>query len=217
MQQLPPERPVPITFISYAENFEDVMLWRALGGTSGDFYIDLGAHDPQQDSAENFAALRFNLEGFGAGRARLFHHALRSVDGEMPFHRDLENSGNFSLNLDAMRDRTFETVTVPVRDTAAWMEEAVPPGAPLIWKSDTQGYDEGIIARTPWSVWDRVECAIIELWRIRKPAFDHAAFRARIESFPHRAIGNAENISVDAVVEALSGNDWTFDDLILWR
>lgn len=32
--------------ISYAQNFEDVMLWRALGGIEQGFYIDVGAADP---------------------------------------------------------------------------------------------------------------------------------------------------------------------------
>ena len=35
---------------SYAQNFEDVILWRALGDISGGFYVDVGAHDPIADS-----------------------------------------------------------------------------------------------------------------------------------------------------------------------
>lgn len=36
--------------ISYAQNFEDVMLWRALKHISNGFYIDVGAWSPDQDS-----------------------------------------------------------------------------------------------------------------------------------------------------------------------
>ena len=36
--------------ISYAQNQEDVMLARALAGTTNGFYIDVGAHDPVIDS-----------------------------------------------------------------------------------------------------------------------------------------------------------------------
>lgn len=36
--------------ISYAQNFEDVMLWRALGNIENGFYIDVGANDPKYDS-----------------------------------------------------------------------------------------------------------------------------------------------------------------------
>ncbi len=39
-----------MTFVSYAQNFEDVLLWRALGHIDGGFYIDLGAAHPDVDS-----------------------------------------------------------------------------------------------------------------------------------------------------------------------
>lgn len=39
-----------MTFISYAQNFEDVMLWRALKHIKGGFYIDVGANHPEVDS-----------------------------------------------------------------------------------------------------------------------------------------------------------------------
>jgi FkbM family methyltransferase len=39
-----------MTFISYSQNFEDVMLWRALKSVSNGFYIDVGAHDPVNGS-----------------------------------------------------------------------------------------------------------------------------------------------------------------------
>jgi len=37
-------------FISYAQNFEDVMLWRALKHVENGFYIDIGSQDPIVDS-----------------------------------------------------------------------------------------------------------------------------------------------------------------------
>jgi FkbM family methyltransferase len=39
-----------MSFISYAQNFEDAMLWRALKHVKNGFYIDVGANDPIQDS-----------------------------------------------------------------------------------------------------------------------------------------------------------------------
>jgi len=39
-----------MSFISYAQNFEDVMLWRALKHIDSGFYIDVGANDPVVDS-----------------------------------------------------------------------------------------------------------------------------------------------------------------------
>jgi FkbM family methyltransferase len=39
-----------MSFISYAQNFEDVILWRALKHIEHGFYIDIGAQDPVIDS-----------------------------------------------------------------------------------------------------------------------------------------------------------------------
>jgi FkbM family methyltransferase len=39
-----------MNFVSYAQNFEDVLLWRALGHIKNGFYIDIGANDPEQHS-----------------------------------------------------------------------------------------------------------------------------------------------------------------------
>jgi FkbM family methyltransferase len=39
-----------MTLISYAQNAEDVLLWRALGQVAHGFYIDVGANDPEEDS-----------------------------------------------------------------------------------------------------------------------------------------------------------------------
>ena len=39
-----------MTFISYAQNFEDVILWRALKHIKSGFYIDVGANHPSEDS-----------------------------------------------------------------------------------------------------------------------------------------------------------------------
>lgn len=46
--------------ISYAQNFEDVMLWRALGHVKDGFYIDIGAQDPLIDSV----SLAFHEQGW---------------------------------------------------------------------------------------------------------------------------------------------------------
>ena len=37
-----------MTFVSYAQNYEDVVLWRALRDVEGGFYVDVGAADPTE-------------------------------------------------------------------------------------------------------------------------------------------------------------------------
>ena len=39
-----------MSFISHAQNFEDVMLWRALKHIEHGFYVDVGANDPDVHS-----------------------------------------------------------------------------------------------------------------------------------------------------------------------
>ena len=39
-----------MTFVSYARNFEDVLLWRALRGVKNGFYVDVGAAHPDTNS-----------------------------------------------------------------------------------------------------------------------------------------------------------------------
>lgn len=39
-----------MTFVSFAQNFEDVLLWRALGEVKRGFYVDVGAQHPSIDS-----------------------------------------------------------------------------------------------------------------------------------------------------------------------
>ena len=48
-QPEPGEQPAA-PFVSYAQNFEDVMLWRALKHVERGFYIDVGASEPEADS-----------------------------------------------------------------------------------------------------------------------------------------------------------------------
>ena len=49
-----------VGFVSYAQNFEDVMLWRALQHVATGFYVDLGAQDPIVDSV----SLAFHERGW---------------------------------------------------------------------------------------------------------------------------------------------------------
>lgn len=169
--------------------------------------------DPQ-----NFQALAHNLAHLPRSALALHHVALAAQRGQMIWYRDLENFGNYSLNPDAMRDRPCATHTVEAVETGAFFAEHPPPeGCRIIWKSDTQGYDEAIVTRVPDALWERVDLAIIELWRIAKPEFDRDVLRRRLAAFPHRSIGLAGTASVDEVIAYLDGRDYGFSDLYLWR
>ena len=164
----------------------------------------------------NFKALQFNLANASTA-VRVVNTALGARDGVMQFFKDAENIGNYSLNPDAMRGRTHESISIDVRATAAWMTENVPAEGPIVWKSDTQGHDEVIVSLTPMSVWSRVEVALLEMWRIAKPDYDKFAFRDRLAYFPNRMLGNDEGVSVEAIMTYLDSDDWQFLNLVLWR
>jgi len=60
-------------FVSYAQNFEDVILWRALKHVGRGFYIDLGAQDPVIDSI----SLAFYEHGWDAWTRRIRLTSIR--------------------------------------------------------------------------------------------------------------------------------------------
>lgn len=74
----------PMTFVSFAQNFEDVMLWRALKHVRHGFYIDVGAFDPDFDSVTHafYAAgwSGINIEPTRLGHDRLARHRPRDIN-----------------------------------------------------------------------------------------------------------------------------------------
>ena len=73
-----------MTFISFAQNFEDVMLWRALRHVSQGFFIDVGANDPDRDSVTRAFYDRgwngINIEPVDTFHARLKQRRPRDVN-----------------------------------------------------------------------------------------------------------------------------------------
>jgi len=75
-----------MTFISYAQNFEDVMLHRALRDVTDGFYVDVGANSPDVDSVTRAFYERgwrgINIEPMAACHAQLV--AARPRDTNLP-------------------------------------------------------------------------------------------------------------------------------------
>ena len=65
-------------FISYAQNYEDVMLWRALKHIEKGFYVDVGAFDPICDSVTQ-AFYERGWQGINIEPARLYYERLCSA------------------------------------------------------------------------------------------------------------------------------------------
>jgi FkbM family methyltransferase len=167
----------------------------------------------------NFRALQYNVEHLLGERASLWNLALSDTDGDAKLFRDAKNIGNYSLNDDAMRNRPYDTVAVRSAAVNQWMVDhlQLAQHERLIWKSDTQGHDELIISLTPMETWNRVDLAVVELWRIKKPYFDQEAFCRRLDAFTNKSIGLGNHNTTLEILEFLQGDDWRYDDLYLWR
>ena len=73
-----------MNFISYAQNNEDVILWRALSHVENGIYIDVGANDPVQDSVTKAFYDRgwhgINLEPVGEWHQKLVEQRIRDIN-----------------------------------------------------------------------------------------------------------------------------------------
>ena len=63
---------------TYAQNFEDVILWRAIGGVTGGFYVDLGAQDPVLHSV-SLAFYQHGWRGIHVEPTPAYAKALREM------------------------------------------------------------------------------------------------------------------------------------------
>jgi len=70
-----------VTFTSFAQNFEDVLLWRALSDVRNGRYIDIGAHDPEIDSV-SFAFYKAGWRGLHVEPVPSYAERLREARPE---------------------------------------------------------------------------------------------------------------------------------------
>ena len=165
----------------------------------------------------NLDALAYNLRPFQHRGLQIFPVALGAEATTIPFYRDADNIGNYSLNVDAMRNRRYAAGEIGVVDAQEWANQHLAGFDRLILKTDTQGSDELIATRIPLAIWSRIAFACLEIWRIEKPAYDKARFRDIIESFPHRSFRGVVDGPVANILDFTTGTDWMFYDLYLWR
>ncbi|MBM5574149.1 FkbM family methyltransferase [Deefgea sp. CFH1-16] len=164
-----------MSITSYAQNFEDVMLWRALSHVSNGFYIDIGAQDPTIDSV----SLAFHQQGWRGVHieptphyAELLRRQQRAGDiviqaaiGNgapiMSFY-EIRNTGISTADKEIAtqhQNRGFDVheITVASMPLSAVFETC--PQAEIHWlKIDVEGFEQqvllswGISAARPWIV-----------------------------------------------------------------
>lgn len=157
-----------MTLVSYAQNFEDVMLWRVLKDVEAGFYIDVGAAWPDEDSVTK-AFYDMGWNGVNVEPNPLHHRKLKeqrardinlriavgNQDGELTMNF-VEDSGLSTLDDDiAIRHQQsgWKVIReqVPVLTLQAVWHRYVPQGQEVHFlKVDVEGIEKAVIEGNDW-------------------------------------------------------------------
>jgi FkbM family methyltransferase len=159
-----------MSFISYAQNCEDVLLWRALGHIKDGFYIDVGANDPIEHSVTkafydrgwhgiSIEPLPAFHQAFMEQRARDVNLAIAAgaLDGELTLYDVPSVRGWASPERDVAELHKSEgyavaELTVPVRTLASVCEEHV-HGDIHFLKIDVEGFEGEVLRGMDFKRW----------------------------------------------------------------
>lgn len=158
-----------MTFISYAQNFEDVMLWRALKHVKAGFYIDVGANDPTLYSVTrafyDAGWSGINVEPVPAFHERLQEQRPRDINlrigagnavGGFPFYNIPESGLATSDSAIAQKHREngweVETIGIPVLPLAQICDQHV-TGDIHFLKIDVEGAEKDVLEGMDFNRW----------------------------------------------------------------
>jgi FkbM family methyltransferase len=158
-----------MSFISYAQNFEDVMLWRALKHVKNGVYIDVGANDPTLYSVTrafyDAGWSGINIEPVPAFQERLREQRPRDTNlrvgagnavGAFPFYNIPESGLATSDAAIAQKHREngweVETIEIPVLPLAQICEEHV-TGDIHFLKIDVEGTEKNVLEGMDFKLW----------------------------------------------------------------
>ncbi len=191
-----------MTFISYSQNREDVLLWRALKAIPHGFYIDVGANDPDEDSVTK-AFYDRGWHGINIEPLPEHHRSLQeqrphdinlamsagSSDGELelfdvPAVRGWATSSGSVAQMHRDQGYVVEASTVPVRRLSAICEEWV-TGDIHFLKIDVEGFEADVINGMDFERW-RPWVVVVEATLPGSEVSSHADWEPALTSSRYR-------------------------------
>jgi FkbM family methyltransferase len=187
-----------VPFVSYAQNAEDVPLWRVFGGQPDGFYVDVGASGPDLSVTTAFYRRGWcglNLEPAPHLFAELQTARPRDINIQMAasdtagtatlFTDAGQHLGGLStlspMHADAARETTSfagEPVTVPTATLAEMCERHV--GRPIDFlKIDVEGHERAVIAGADWTRW-RPRVVLVEATEPMSPTPSHQEWESQL-------------------------------------
>ncbi|MBY0411720.1 MAG: FkbM family methyltransferase, partial [Burkholderiaceae bacterium] len=183
-----------MTVISYAQNFEDVMLWRALQHVGVGYYVDIGANDPVVDSVTRW----FYEQGWSGINIEPVTHWFEKLRQDRPRDTNLQLAVSHQpgpLTLYDIPDTGLSTLDPAIaathRQSGCTVQELSVPVQPLdavlsqhaqgrdihFLKIDVEGAEHDVLQSTslytvrPWII-------LVEATAPRSPVTNHHLWEA---------------------------------------
>ena len=154
--------------LSYAQNFEDIMIFRALGDKTSALYIDIGAWDPDKDSVTKLF-YENGWSGINIEPSNIYYRklckkrprdinlniAIGATHGEMAFI-EVQGSGLSSLDPDAIKRAqkhglSSKKYIVQVESLNFVVNKYLPDKEIAFLKIDVEGFEKSIIDNVDWA------------------------------------------------------------------
>ena len=165
----------------------------------------------------NFELATANLKSFT--NVSLFNFGLADANKIIDVNIDFTNSGNISLNKKAILNTAYGTEKIKIRCPDVSKEPFATINKnhnSLAYKSDTQGLDEIIFTHLGTHLWKKIECAMIEIYRIPDKKIDYENMNEIFKSHFSKIYSINKNsfLEFSEYVTYSNGTDGTFDDIL---